>query len=180
MRSTFALFTFALLSTPTIAQTHAHDGAKGHAPYDGLEQRAIKALSQQQIADLRAGRGMSLALPAELNGYPGPLHVLELADRLALTQDQRARTQSLFGEMQREAAATGARVIESERRLDALFADGVGTPATIAAATAEAAMLHGQLRAIHLKYHLDMKAVLTPKQVMRYNEVRGYATQSPR
>jgi DNA invertase Pin-like site-specific DNA recombinase len=28
---------------------------------------------------------MGLALAAELNGYPGPLHVLEMADRLQLT-----------------------------------------------------------------------------------------------
>lgn len=174
MRSTFALFAFALLSTPAIAQTQSHGGAQGHAPYTGMQERDIKALSPQQIADLRAGRGMSLALPAELNGYPGPLHVLELADRLGLTQDQRARTQSLFNAMQREAAAAGERVIESERRLDALFAGGAGTPATLSAATAEAAMLNGQLRAIHLRYHLDMKAVLTPQQVTGYNALRGY------
>jgi hypothetical protein len=37
-----------------------------------LEQRDIKTLSNQQIADLRAGRGMGLALAAELNGYAGP------------------------------------------------------------------------------------------------------------
>ncbi len=45
---------------------------------------------------------MSLAQAAELNGYPGPLHVLELADALELTPEQRARTQSLFKEVQRE------------------------------------------------------------------------------
>jgi hypothetical protein len=57
-------------------------------PYAGLEKRAIKALSDAQIADLRAGRGMDLALPAELNGYPGPVHVLELGDRLGLDAEQ--------------------------------------------------------------------------------------------
>ena len=178
MRSTFAVLAIALLSTPTIAQMHAHGGAKGHAPYAGMEQREIKALSKEQIADLRAGRGMSLALPAELNGYPGPLHVLELADRLDLSPDQRARTQSLFKEMQREAAAAGTQVIESERRLDALFADGAGTAATLSAATAEAATLHGQLRAIHLKSHIETKAVLTPRQVLHYAELRGYRASS--
>jgi hypothetical protein len=54
------------------------------SPYSGLEEWPIKALSDQQIADLRAGRGMGLALPAELNGYPGPIHVLELGDQLRL------------------------------------------------------------------------------------------------
>jgi hypothetical protein len=54
--------------------------AQSQQPYAGLEGRSIKALSEQQVADLRAGRGMVLALAAELNGYPGPMHVLELAD----------------------------------------------------------------------------------------------------
>lgn len=47
--------------------------AGGHAsaqPYSGIEQRAIKSLSDEQISDLRAGRGMGFALAAELNGYP--------------------------------------------------------------------------------------------------------------
>ena len=66
-------------------------------PYAGLQSRPIKALSDEQIADLRAGRGMGLALAAELNGYPGPSHVIELADALALQPDQRARMQQLFG-----------------------------------------------------------------------------------
>jgi hypothetical protein len=63
------------------------------APYAGLEQRPIKALSAQQIADLKAGRGMGLALAAELNGFPGPLHVLELAAGLELTDEQRTKVE---------------------------------------------------------------------------------------
>ena len=77
------LITFA---SPALAQSQQ--------PYAGLEARPIKALSEQQIADLRAGRGMGLALAAELNGYPGPMHALELADALDLSGQQRARMQS--------------------------------------------------------------------------------------
>jgi len=55
------------------------------SPYEGMQARPIKALSAEQIADLRAGRGMSLALAAELNGYPGPRHILELGEQLGLT-----------------------------------------------------------------------------------------------
>jgi hypothetical protein len=39
---------------------------------------------------------MGLALAAELNGYPGPIHVLQLSDKLGLTPEQKARVQSLF------------------------------------------------------------------------------------
>jgi hypothetical protein len=58
------------------------------SPYSGMETRSVKALSEQ-IADLEAGRWMGLALAAELNGYPGPTHVLELAEALTLTSKQR-------------------------------------------------------------------------------------------
>lgn len=73
-----AVIVLALAGTAS-AQQH------GQAPYAGLQQRSVKALSDQQIGDLRAGRGMGLALAAELNGYPGPLHVLEFAEKLGLT-----------------------------------------------------------------------------------------------
>src|SRR5262247_2210822 len=73
--------------------------AQPQQPYAGLETRTIKALSDQQIADLRAGRGMSLALAAELNGFPGPAHVLELAEQLALSEQQRSKVQDLFAAM---------------------------------------------------------------------------------
>ena len=78
----------ALLAGPAIAQHHKHH--HNQTPYAGLQQRTIKALSDEQIADLKAGRGMGLALAAELNGYPGPLHVLELKDQLQLTAEQKA------------------------------------------------------------------------------------------
>jgi len=38
------------------------------------------ALSVEQIEQYRAGAGMGYAKAAELNRYPGPMHVLELAD----------------------------------------------------------------------------------------------------
>ena len=53
--------------------------AQSRSPYAGFETRAIKALSDQQISELRTGLGMSLALAAELNGYPGPRHTIEFA-----------------------------------------------------------------------------------------------------
>jgi len=149
--------------------------AQSHQPYAGLQSRAIKALSDQQIADLRAGRGMQLALAAELNGYPGPLHVLEHADALALTAEQRARMQQLFEAMKAEAIGLGERLIAQESALDRLFADRTVTPATLAAATGEIGRTQGELRATHLRYHLAAFEVLTPHQMQRYAELRGYA-----
>ena len=144
------------------------------SPYAGWEHRAGKALSDQQIADLRAGRGMGLALPAELNGYPGPVHVLERGDQLLLAKDQRTRVQELHAAMQAEAIPLGERLIEQETDLDRQFATKSVTPASLQAATAGIGATQGALRLAHLRYHLSTLDVLTPEQVRRYSELRGY------
>lgn len=171
------------LAAPAGAQ-HAH-GAHGHhgtpsqagappSPYAGLQDRAIKALSDEQIADLRAGKGMSLALPAELNGYPGPAHALELAEPLGLSTEQKARAQALFERMQAEARAAGAALIEAEAALERLFRERTATPESLQAAVARAAAAQGALRETHLRYHLQMMDVLSPQQVAAYHRLRGY------
>src|SRR5882757_7174461 len=107
--------------------------ASAQTPYAGMQTRPIKALSEQQVADLGAGRGMGLALAAELNGYPGPSHVLELADKLELSADQRASIQRLFDSMKAEAVPVGARLIEQEADLDKQFASRTVTPESLKA-----------------------------------------------
>lgn len=148
--------------------------AQHHSAYALLKDRPIKALSDQQVADLKAGRGMGLALSAELNGYPGQLHVIELADSLQLSTEQRQRTADLFDSMKGEAVPLGEKLIESEAALERLFAAREITPASLGRATADIGALQGQLRETHLKYHLAMVELLTPGQVARYRELRGY------
>lgn len=164
--------------TATLAQ-HSHSGhggstAHAHSPYAGMQSRSIKALSDREIADIRAGKGMSLALPAELNGYPGPSHVLELAAPLKLSESQRAQTQNLFRQMQDEARAAGEDLISAEAALDKLFKDKQVTPALLSQATSRAAAAQGRLRETHLRYHLLMMDVLSAEQVNQYNRLRGY------
>ena len=166
MNPLLVLVLLALAAGPSFAQSHQ--------PYAGLEGRSIKALSEQQVADLRAGRGMSLALAAELNGYPGPMHVLELADSLDLSSQQRAKMQELFAAMKAEAIPLGERLIGQEAELDKAFADKTITAATLAASTEAIGATHAALRQAHLKYHLFAIEVLTPAQVQRYAELRGY------
>jgi len=145
-------------------------------PYAGQQARPIKALSPQQIADLQAGRGMGLALPAELNGYPGPAHVLELAGPLGLSDGQRAHVALLFESMKAEAVPLGEELIDREAALDRLFADRRATGESIGAATAAIGETQARLRAAHLKYHLSTLEMLRPEQVQRYAELRGYAS----
>ena len=148
--------------------------AQSQQPYAGFEARSIKALSQQQIADLRAGRGMSLALAAEVNGYPGPMHVLEFADSLDLSDQQRAKMQELITAMKAEAIPLGEQLIVQEADLDKQFANKTITPASLAVSTGAIGATHAALRRAHLKYHLFTVEVLTPAQVQRYTELRGY------
>ncbi len=48
------------------------------------------------------------------------------------------------------------------------------TPATLDATTNDIARLQGQLRQTHLKYHLAMVDLLSPEQIQRYRQLRGY------
>lgn len=144
------------------------------SPYAGQEQRAVKALSPEEVEGYQAGAGMGFAKAAELNHYPGPKHVLELAAELNLGEEQRSRVQLAYDEMHQAAVALGTQLMDAERRLDHLFATAAIDEASLLAATEEIAGLRGRLRFVHLAAHLEMKAVLTPEQVARYDRLRGY------
>lgn len=138
--------------------------------------REIKALSPEAVAGLLAGEGMGLALAAELNGYPGPKHVLELAEGLELTAEQRAAVERVHAAMAREAVALGEEVVAAEWRLDALFARGEARSETLRTALDELGRLRASLRYAHLAAHLETKVLLTEEQVERYQHLRGYGT----
>ncbi|WP_230530088.1 Spy/CpxP family protein refolding chaperone [Microvirga roseola] len=171
MRTFVPVTLVALLLGGTALAQH-HPG--GHSPYAEISQRSIKALSEQQIADLRNGRGMGLALAAELNGYPGPLHVIEHADALDLSAAQRNRMEGLHAEMKAETVAIGLRLIEQEQDLDRLFASKTVTESALDEATARIGETQARLRGAHLKYHLSTRNILAPEQVETYNALRGY------
>jgi hypothetical protein len=164
------LSAMVLFATATAAATESP------APYAGWQERAIKALSPQEVDDLRAGRGMGLALAAELNGYPGPRHVLDLAAPLELTAEQRHAVQVAFDTMQREARRLGVRVLQKEAVLDGAFRGGRAGETELRAKLATLAALQGELRYVHLRSHLTVRALLSADQVARYNHLRGYAT----
>ena len=118
-------------SLAVIATSAANATAQTTSPYAGQQQRTIKALSDQEIGDLLEGRGMGLAKAGELNSYPGPLHVLQLAEQLELSDPQRAATNLLYSKMREQAISIGGEIIEAERTLDRAFADGRIEPATL-------------------------------------------------
>jgi hypothetical protein len=148
------------------------------SPYAGHESRAIKSLSATQTQDLLAGKGMELAKAAELNGYPGPMHVLELANGLQLTVQQRAATQALLEQHKREARTLGAALIETERQLDAAFAGRSINAEKLAGLTQAIGAAQAALRQSHLSTHLLQTGLLTAQQVKQYQILRGYAVAS--
>ena len=152
----------------------AHAQAPGGA-YAGQQTRAIKALSEQDIAGLLEGQGAGFAKAAELNGYPGPAHTLELQDRLGLRPDQVAASQNLMAAHKARARALGATLVDAERKLDALFAGQQASRESIDSTTREIGALQARLRAEHLATHLTQTALLDVHQVARYNVLRGYA-----
>ncbi len=157
------------LSPSSFAQREANS-------YAEQTQREIKALSPEQIRGYLSGQGIGLALAAELNSYPGPRHAMELSAQLSLTEEQTAATRQSFERMQREAIRLGQLIVEQERRLDAIFAAGDAEAARVRAATGEIARLQGELRFAHLQAHLEMRRILRPEQIRRYDHLRGYRT----
>ncbi len=149
--------------------------AQSTSSYAGLERNEIKSLSPQDVSSLLAGQGMGYAKAAELNGYPGPMHVIELADRLAITPEQLQSTRLLMTEHKARARELGAEVIAAERTLDRLFSQRQADAAAVAAAAKRIGVLQAKLRAEHLNTHLAQAALLNAEQVRRYSELRGYA-----
>lgn len=154
--------------------------AESSPPYAGQQQREIKALSQSEIGGLLEGNGMGFAKAAELNGYPGPLHVLQLATELELTAEQRERTEALFDAMSNEAKALGHSLVEEERRLDELFATNRATPKLLDESLKRIGLLRAKLRAVHLYAHLEQRRILTAAQSGVYARLRGYASGETR
>src|SRR5215471_17980640 len=148
------------------------------SPYAGQEKQAIKAQSDEETQGYLSGSGMGFAKAAELNHYPGPRHVLDLAEPLQLSEEQRHKTQAIFEAMRTETVRLGQELVDRERHLDMLFAAGTIAEAQLEQLVADLATIHGQLRTVHLRAHLAQRAILTPEQLRRYDALRGYDASS--
>jgi len=148
-------------------------------PYAGQHMRAIKALSADDMKAYEHGQGHGFAKAAELNGYPGPMHTLELASELKLSDEQRTQSQALLTQHKAEARRLGAELIEAERALDQAFANRSINPELLTQLTRAAGEKLAQLRAEHLQTHLTQTALLTEQQIERYRTLRGYGPTMP-
>ena len=163
----------AFLPLAVFGQDHGHGESNG--PYAGFETREVKSLSEQDIQEIQRGGGWGLALPAELNGLPGPAHLLELQEELDLSADQVEAISAVYEEMRTAAIAAGERFIAAETALSNAFAGSDLSEQTLRDLLADAAEARAALRFIHLSRHLATPGLLSDVQIQRYGVLRGYA-----
>ena len=143
-----------------------------HNPYAGQQSRRVASLPDDEVTAILAGRGLGLARPAELNGYPGPMHVLELADGLKLSPEQKSVIGGIFDRMKTRAQVAGGEYISAEAELDASFKTGAVEAVGKLAHAADAK--RSDLRLAHLNAHLETYAALSVEQRATYKNLRGY------
>lgn len=166
------LLALSILLPTAVGAQDAHRDHK--SAYAGEEARPIKSLSDEDISELRRGGGWGFAKAAELNGMPGPSHVLKMADQIALDDDQKRRVRSVFEDMQREAIVEGARYVSLEEDLEAKFRARAVSATELKAELARIEESRARLRFVHLSAHLMLLDILTVPQIDNYNRLRGY------
>ncbi|NNK57542.1 MAG: hypothetical protein HKP44_09545 [Desulfofustis sp.] len=175
MRILLLLVTVLLL--PLSANAASHDSHRSE--YAGEEHREIKSLSEADIDELRDGGGWGLALAAELNGVPGPVHLLEMKKEIRLSPEQIGQIEALFEQMRGQAIELGTTLIDLERELNSQFAEGTINEKLLRDLLEQIAQVRTQLRFVHLSTHLKTPDILTTEQIARYNELRGYSSDDP-
>jgi Spy/CpxP family protein refolding chaperone len=134
----------------------------------GLSAQSVPADSSA----LMKSEGAGMARYADVNGYPGPKHVLELQEELGLSEDQVKQIEAIFDEMAEKARIKGEEIITAENALNDLFETQAASEQSVRWLSTEIGRLRGELRAVHLLAHLQAKAVLTPGQTTRYGSLR--------
>lgn len=143
--------------------------------YVGQEHRNIKSLSPDDIKELKKGGGWGLAKAAELNGVPGPAHILEMAEKINLTDEQKRKIQKIYNDMKVEAVALGEQLIRLELELNSGFSNGTINKILLDKSVREIEKVRAKLRLVHLSTHLKTPNILSNEQIILYNELRGYS-----
>ena len=175
MKSLYAVLIITLIPFSSFsASQHSHK-----SKYVGQERREIKSLSEFDIEELKNGRGWGLAKAAELNGVPGPAHLLEMKKEIGLKPEQIEKIEVLYQKMKRQAISLGLNLIELERKLNNHFANGTITEKLLHDLLEQMAQIRKRLRYVHLSTHLETPGILTADQIDMYNKLRGYSSDDP-
>lgn len=164
---------FSLMAILIMPVSAFGEGSK--SKYMGEENRKIKSLSPDDIRELKNGGGWGFAKAAELNGIPGPAHILEMADKINLSDEQKKKIQRIYNEMKAEAITLGEEFIRLEEQLNAHFSGRTITQTLLEKSVQEIAQVRAKLRMVHLSTHLQTPNILTSEQITLYNQLRGYS-----
>jgi hypothetical protein len=158
-------FAVAALVLLTVAPVGAREALT--SPYREEQTSEIRGLSEREIRELREGLGMGLARAAELNGYPGPRHLLDAveAGQMHLTPEQLQAVKRLFDSMSARAREFGEKILGEEQALEAAFRQGSITEPDLQRRVARIGQLQADLRLAHLRTHLETKKLLTDHQI---------------
>jgi hypothetical protein len=177
MKTKITVEVLVLMLTATFAFAEADHSHK--SKYAGEEKREIKSLSATDIEELQNGKGWGLAKAAELNGVPGPVHLLEMKEEINLSAEQIRAIEDIYSKMKQEAVPLGLELIELERELNNHFANRTITKEFLRQILQKIAQVHGQLRYVHLSAHLKTPDILKSEQIALYNKLRGYSSNDP-
>lgn len=158
---------------------NAADTPVYQSKYVGQEKRTIKSLSEDDILQLQNGEGWGLAKAAELNGMPGPAHVLQMKVQIALTKSQEEKINALYDDMKSKAIPLGKKLIKLEKKLNDSFAKRTMTQAQLNQQLDAIYKVQKKLRYVHLVAHLATPSILTSNQIEQYNRLRGYDSDDP-
>jgi hypothetical protein len=168
------IFASTLPST-TIATETSHLKSQ----YAGQQTRLIKSLSQDDIQQLTEGKGWGLAKAAELNGVPGPAHLLEMKQEIELSDTQVKKIQQLFDHMKSQAQELGKELIRLEADLNQEFVDRSINKDSLRTKLSAIEKVRRDLRYVHLATHLETPSILSVEQITKYNKLRGYNNDDP-
>lgn len=171
-----AVVSVVLMNRWVPTHTAAQEVTPTPSAYVDLLDTEIRGISPEDINGFRTGAGMGFALPAELNGYPGPRHVLDLAEELELTEDQLEAVEALYDDMLPQAIDLGEQLLRAEADLEIAFREGTIAAEDLQDALAQAEQIRADLRFVHLSTHLATIDILTFHQVRQYSTLRGYGS----
>ena len=172
---TFTLAVLYLNPLKTVAASEPEYKSK----YIGQEKRDIKSLSKEDIKELKAGAGWGMAKAAELNGLPGPKHILEMSKEIELTAEQEKMVIAVYNDMNKKAVRLGNKLIEYEEELNNRFVERNIDEKILDELLEKISETYKSLRFVHLSAHLKTPTILTESQIKKYNKLRGYSSDDP-
>ena len=177
MKIKVTILVLILILIPTFTFSATDNSHKSE--YAGEEKREIKSLSETDIEELKNGKGWGLAKAAELNGVPGPVHLLEMKEEIDLSAKQILAIEDIYKKMKQEAIPLGLELIELEMELNNHFANRTITDELLRQILQRIAQVRRQLRYVHLSTHLKTPDILKTEQITLYNKLRGYSSDDP-